>query len=259
VPTQSHDAFRSMTRGVARFRGEVFPQHRALYHRLASHGQKPKALMISCADSRVIPEMITQCGPGELFVCRNAGNVVPPFAEMNGGVSSAIEYAVLALGVHDIIVCGHSDCGAMKAILQPRTLATMPNVAAWLRHSRAAEDVVARTWPVDASIEDRQHALAMENVVTQIQHLRTHPSVAAGLATGTLTLHGWLFEIEHGRVLAYDGDTGHFVTLDNDAPPVAVAPRTVRRRHGLAAPATTAPARVSGAAGVVPAPHHAAE
>ena len=99
----------------------------------------------------------------------------------------------------------------------------MPNVAAWLRHSRTAENVVARTWPVDASIEDRQHALAMENVVAQIQHLRTHPAVATGLATGALTLHGWLFEIEYGRVLAYDGEAQHFVTIDNDTPPVAVA------------------------------------
>ena len=238
MATKHHDTFRSMTRGVARFRGQVFPQERALYQRLIHEGQKPKALMISCADSRVIPEMITQCGPGELFVCRNAGNVVPPFSEMNGGVSSAIEYAVLALGVRDIIVCGHSDCGAMKAILQPRTLAAMPNVAAWLRHSRAAEEVVARTWPVDASIEDRQHALAMENVVAQIQHLRTHPAVATGLATGTLTLHGWLFEIEHGRVLAYDGDAAHFVTIDNETPPVAVAPRTSQMRHAQTSHAT---------------------
>ena len=242
MATQHHDTFRSMTRGVARFRGEVFPQHRALYHRLISHGQKPKALMISCADSRVIPEMITQCGPGELFVCRNAGNVVPPFAEMNGGVSSAIEYAVLALGVRDIIVCGHSDCGAMKAILQPRTLAAMPNVAAWLRHSRTAENVVARTWPVDASIEDRQHALAMENVVAQIQHLRTHPAVATGLAAGALTLHGWLFEIEYGRVLAYDGEAQHFVTIDNDTPPVAVASRTRQIRHAETSSAAASPA-----------------
>ena len=145
VYTSNH--FRTMTQGVARFRGQIFPQERALYQRLIHEGQKPKALMISCADSRVIPEMITQSGPGELFVCRNAGNVVPPYAQMNGGVSSSIEYAVLALGVRDIVVCGHSDCGAMKALLCPTTLASMPNVAAWLRHSRAAEDIVAENSP----------------------------------------------------------------------------------------------------------------
>ena len=225
------DPFHVMTRGVARFRGEVFPQERAIYRRLIHDGQKPKALMISCADSRVIPEMITQCGPGELFVCRNAGNIVPPYANMNGGVSSAIEYAVVALGVRDIIVCGHSDCGAMKALLHPETMAAMPNVAAWLRHSRAAEDVVTRTCPADASAESRHQALAMENVVAQVHHLRTHPAVAAGLATGALTLHGWLFEIEHGRVLVYDGKIQRFVELQDDAPPVAVAPRTGLTGH----------------------------
>ncbi len=107
--------FRDMARGVARFQGEVCPREQALYRKLVHDGQKPKALMIFCADSRVIPEMITQCGPGELFVCRNAGNIVPLFGQKTGGVSSVIEHAVLALGMRDIIVCGHSDCGAMGA------------------------------------------------------------------------------------------------------------------------------------------------
>ena len=218
--------FQSMMRGVARFSDTVFPQQRELYSRLATHGQKPKALMISCADSRVVPEMITQSRPGELFVCRNAGNIVPPFAQMNGGVSSAIEYAVVALRVRDIIVCGHTDCGAMGGLLHPERLAAMPNVAAWLRHSHAAEQVIAQTYPADASLSERQSALAMENVVVQINHLRTHPSVAAALAKGELTLHGWLFDIEHGRTLAYDGALGQFLPIRDDEPPaVAVAPR----------------------------------
>src|SRR5205085_8214171 len=138
-------------RGVMRFRCEVFPDKQALYRKLARDGQKPRALMISCADSRVVPELITQSEPGELFVCRNAGNIVPPFAQANGGVSSAIEYAVIALGVRDIVVCGHSDCGAMAGLLYPEKLSAMPNVAAWLRHSRAAEQIVRRTCPADAS------------------------------------------------------------------------------------------------------------
>src|SRR3978361_1672538 len=117
--------------------------------------------MISCADSRVIPEMITQCGPGELFVCRNAGNIVPPLAQMNGGVSSAIEYAVMALGVRDIGICGHSDCGAMAPFLHPERLISMPNVAAWLRHSAAAQSVVAHAYP-DCTENERHRALALE-------------------------------------------------------------------------------------------------
>lgn len=222
---ETMNSFRDMARGVARFQDEVYPRERGLYQKLVHDGQKPKALMISCADSRVIPEMITQCGPGELFVCRNAGNIVPPYGQTNGGVSSVIEYAVMALGVRDIIVCGHSDCGAMGALMHPEKLADMPNVAAWLRHSQAAQQIVSQTLRCDAPLEVRHCALAKENVIVQINHLRTHPSVAAGLAAGRLTLHGWLFEIEHGSVLALDGDTGAFAPMDDDMPPVAVAPR----------------------------------
>ncbi|MGI4955023.1 MAG: carbonic anhydrase [Janthinobacterium lividum] len=237
---ESTEVFRQLTQGVNRFSGQIYPQYRRLYQELVHDGQKPKALMISCADSRVIPEMITQCGPGELFVCRNAGNIVPPYSTMNGGVSSAIEYAVLALGVRDLIVCGHSDCGAMGALLKPNALDGMPNVAAWLRHSRAAQDIVDRTLRCDAPREERHRALAMENVVVQVNHLRTHPSVAAGLAAGTLTLHGWLFELEHGTTLAFDGATNQFKTIADADPPVAVAPRLSAMDPALQPPAYAA-------------------
>lgn len=203
---------------AGRFRGEIFEKQSALYRGLAHNGQAPKALMISCADSRVVPEIITQSGPGELFVCRNAGNIVPPFSQANGGVSSAVEYAVVALKVRDIVVCGHSDCGAMKAFLQPEKLAEMPNVAAWLRHAHAAECVVNAAYP---PLEEtaKVRALALENVVAQIQHLRTHPSVAAALARGELTLHGWFFEIDSGSILTLNGATGTFAAVEEHAPP----------------------------------------
>lgn len=209
---------------AARFKGTVFPEQSALYRRLASDGQNPKALMISCADSRVVPEIITQASPGDLFVCRNAGNIVPPFAQANGGVSSAVEYAVVALGVRDIVVCGHSDCGAMKAFRNPPALEAMPNVAAWLRHSHAAHSVVCSAYH---GLDDvaAARATAMENVVVQINHLRTHPSVASALARGELTLHGWFFDIETGDILALDGGSGRFVLVDQGAAmPVAVQP-----------------------------------
>jgi carbonic anhydrase len=209
---------------ASRFRGEIFERESALYQRLVSDGQSPKALMISCADSRVAPELITQAGPGELFVCRNAGNIVPPFTQANGGVSSTVEYAVIVLKVRDIVICGHSDCGAMKAFLHPEVLTGMPNVAAWLRHSHAAECAVNAAYP-NLEEKDKVHALAMENVITQIQHIRTHPSVAAALARGELTLHGWFFEIESGAIYALDGQSGNFSVVNGDALPVAVAPR----------------------------------
>ena len=212
---------------AARFRDQVFPQQQALYQRLASHGQSPKALMISCADSRVVPEIITQAAPGDLFVCRNAGNIVPPFSQANGGVSSAVEYAVVALGVRDIVVCGHSDCGAMKAFSNPEALARMPNVAAWLRHAQAAHSVVCCAYH-DLGEAEATRVLALENVVVQINHLRTHPSVASAVARGELSLHGWFVDIETGGILALDGKSGQFMTVRDNSPlPVAVsaAPR----------------------------------
>ncbi|TNF05878.1 MAG: carbonic anhydrase [Sphingomonadales bacterium] len=207
---------------VFHFEKSVFPGSADLYGKLATHGQSPKALMISCADSRIVPEQIMQAQPGDLFVCRNAGNIVPPFATQNGGVSSTVEYAVMALGVRDIIVCGHSDCGAMKALSQPGSLDGMPNVAAWLRHSSAATHVVESCYS-DMDDKEKVRAISLENVVAQIAHLRTHPSVAAALARGDMALHGWFVDIHAGQILGLDGVTGRFTPLREDQPlPVAV-------------------------------------
>lgn len=208
---------------VFHFEKTVFPDSAELYGKLATHGQSPKALMISCADSRIVPEQIMQAAPGDLFVCRNAGNIVPTFATQNGGVSSTVEYAVMALGVRDIIVCGHSDCGAMKALANPVGLEAMPNVAAWLRHGAAAEKVVDSCYP-DLDSGERVRAISLENVVAQLNNLRTHPSVAAAIARGEMSLHGWFVDIHAGQILGLDGETGRFVPLREDQPlPVAMA------------------------------------
>lgn len=208
---------------VFSFEKTIFPGSSALYNKLTTDGQSPKALMISCADSRVVPELIMQAEPGDLFVCRNAGNIVPPFATQNGGVSSTVEYAVAALGVRDIIVCGHSDCGAMKALSNPESLEGMPNVAAWLKHSSAAQHVV-NTCFSELEGHDRVRAISLENVVAQLAHLRTHPSVAAALVRGEMALHGWFVDIHAGQVLGLDDQTGRFMPLREDQPlPVAVA------------------------------------
>ena len=207
---------------VFRFEKTVFPASGDLFAKLASEGQAPKALMISCADSRVVPELILQAAPGDLFVCRNAGNIVPPYATMNGGVSSTVEYAVLALGVRDIIVCGHSDCGAMKGMANPEMLEAMPNVAAWLRHGAAAAHIVEHCCP-DLTGAERVRALSLENVIAQLAHLRTHPSVAAAIAKGEMALHGWFVDIAAGQVLGLDGESGQFVPLRENSPlPVAL-------------------------------------
>jgi carbonic anhydrase len=208
---------------VISFEKQVFPNQSALYAKLAGEGQSPKALMISCADSRVAPEHIMQAAPGDLFVCRNAGNIVPPYSNMNGGVSSTVEYAVMALGVSDIIVCGHSDCGAMKALMNPEQLIGMPNVAAWLRHSQAAHSVVGSAYP-ELENGEAVRVASMENVVVQLAHLRTHPSVAAAIGSGKLSLHGWFFDIRDGVTLGYDGETERFEAIAEDRPlPIALA------------------------------------
>ena len=207
---------------VFSFEKTVFPDSAELYNKLATHGQNPKALMISCADSRIVPEQIMQAAPGDLFVCRNAGNIVPTFATQNGGVSSTVEYAVMALGVRDIIVCGHSDCGAMKALANPVGLEAMPSVAAWLRHGAAAEKVVDSCYH-DLEPAERIRAISLENVVAQLNNLRTHPSVAAAIARGEMSLHGWFVDIHAGQILGLDGETGRFVPLREDQPlPVAM-------------------------------------
>ena len=201
-------SFDRLIDGVEKFRSSEFKENRQLFQSLANK-QQPKTLFICCADSRVMPEMMTQTDPGEMFLCRNIGNVVPAYGEMLGGVSAVVEYACVALGVSDVIVCGHSDCGAMKALLDPNdaTLQKMPTVASWLRNAEAARSVVEATQP-ELEGADKVAALIVQNVRTQLGHLRTHPSVAARLATQQMTLHGWVYDIESGDVSAIDETTG---------------------------------------------------
>jgi carbonic anhydrase len=155
-----------------------------------------------------------------MFVCRNIGNIVPAYGEMMGGVSAVVEYACVALGVKDIVVCGHSDCGAMKGLLDPEGagMARMPTVSSWLRNAEAARSVVAVTKPNlhgDALVQ----ALVEQNVQLQLAHLRTHPSVAAGVADGRLSLHGWIYDIKSGQVSAFDRDEQKLVPIANPAVP----------------------------------------
>ena len=219
-------------KGISRFKTEVYPREQPLYADLASNGQKPQALVISCSDSRVVPEIVTGSGPGDLFVTRNAGNIVPPYSESaDGGVTSAIEYAVVGLGVEHIVVCGHTDCGAMKALLHPEALAEMPTVARWLGNCRCSLGVFRKAHEGGLPHKEAARLLAMENVAAQLTHLRTHPCVAARVATGELTLHGWVFEIESGTLLALDGETGTFSAIaDSPTLPVAL-PRGRRAVH----------------------------
>ena len=182
--------------GVSRFQKHVYPEHQDLFETLAK-GQRPEALFITCADSRIDPCLLTQTKPGELFICRVIGNIVPPYPDAIGGVSATIEYAVGVLRVPEVIVCGHTDCGVMKGALNPAALGDFPNVAAWLRWAK----VTQRT--ADPSPEFLL-TLTENNVAAQLKNLRSHPSVASRMEQGDLTLHGWVYHIGPGAVTIYD-------------------------------------------------------
>ncbi|RDV25106.1 carbonic anhydrase [Alteromonas aestuariivivens] len=197
--------------GVAKFQEEVFPGKKATFAKLAN-GQSPEVLFITCADSRIDPNLVTQTGPGDLFICRNAGNIVPPHSNQTGGMTASIEFAVAALGVSHIVVCGHTDCGAMKGALNPQGLDALPHVKEWLGHCRVATEVVKeRCGELNHSHLDE---VTRENVVQQLQHLRTHPAVAAKIATGQVKLHGWVYDIEKGEILCFDEASQSFNPMD---------------------------------------------
>ncbi|MFL6305280.1 MAG: carbonic anhydrase [Candidatus Sulfotelmatobacter sp.] len=202
--------------GVLRFQREVYPKQKDRYHKVAREGQKPHALFITCADSRIDPEAITQSGPGEIFVSRNIGNLVPSHGGVLGGVSAIIEYAVAALRVSHIVVCGHTDCGAMVGLLHPEKMAAYPIVSSWLRNGEAALSTLRRR-NTAASEASALEELTEESVLLQLDHLRTHPSVAASLAEGTIALSGWVYDIAHGLVRIYSEADRKFlpVTAEN--------------------------------------------
>src|SRR6516164_8459558 len=168
--------------GVRKFQAEVHAKNAAHYRRAASKPQQPHTLIIACADSRVDVEAITSSGPGAVFVTRNVGNMVPPYSGTPGGVTAVIEYAVSALKVKHIAVCGHSDCGAMKALLHPESLESMATVKRWMRNAEAALSVADSLSDKDEKPSERLRRLTEENVLLQVQHLRTHPSVAGAVA-----------------------------------------------------------------------------
>lgn len=194
--------------GVVRFQTEVFPEKQELFESLAK-GQSPEALFITCSDSRIETAMLTQTEPGELFICRNAGNIVPPHNNYTGAMTASIEFAVAALKVPHIVVCGHTECGAMKGALNPEGLGGLPHVREWLGYARAAVEVVNH---IGGDLDDagKMQMLLEQNVILQLNHLKTHPTVAARLAAGDLKLHGWVYDIRTGDVTAYDENTGSF-------------------------------------------------
>ncbi|MCH4022972.1 MAG: carbonic anhydrase [Acetobacter sp.] len=217
----------SLLKGVLHFNRDVFPEKEEMFQNLAS-SQSPSTLFIACADSRVSPGLITQQEPGNLFIVRNVGNIVPAYGDMLGGVSSAVEYAVVGLKVSHIIVCGHSNCGAMTALMNPdpNALAKMPTVQKWLRNAEAAR-AVAKTMCAEDAGPAAVRSLSEQNVLLQLAHLRTHPSVAAALARKEIILLGWFYDIGTGEVQVLDEQQRHTISIEEaiarleDAPQAA--------------------------------------
>lgn len=212
--------------GLHEFQRNIFTTQRELFERLAG-GQTPDALFITCSDSRINPNLITQTEPGDLFILRNAGNIVPPYGASVGGEAATVEFAVAALGVKDIIVCGHSHCGAMKALLDESLVAETPAVKSWLQHAESTRRVMRENY---AELDDdhQMSACVQENVLAQVENLKTHPSVAARLTRSRINLHAWVYKIETGQIFAYDPTHAQFLALEQGNPELLRAvPRKV--------------------------------
>ena len=206
------ESMQKLVEGIHHFQNNIFRSQQELFERLAK-GQNPDALFITCSDSRINPNLITNTEPGDLFILRNAGNIIPPYGAANGGEGATIEFAIAGLGIQDIIVCGHSHCGAMKGLIDAQAVEDMPAMKAWLGHAEATRRIMRDKYPHLAE-QALVTATVEENVLVQIENLRTHPSVAAGLARGKLKLHGWVYKIETGEVFAYEPERGQFVPCE---------------------------------------------
>ncbi|MCM0594450.1 MAG: carbonic anhydrase [Gloeotrichia echinulata IR180] len=206
--------------GLNEFHDNYFIRHREMFEHL-SHGQNPEVLIITCSDSRIDPFLITQSQPGDLFVIRNVGNIIPPYGAANKGEGAGIEYAVQALGIKDIVLCGHSHCGAMKGLLQLGSLAQqMPLVYDWLKqYAEPTRRLVMDNYP-DYPPDKLLKTTIEQNVLTQIESLETYPIIRSRLHSGKLTLHAWIYEIQSGEVFAYDANVGQFKILENRPFPV---------------------------------------
>jgi carbonic anhydrase len=213
--------------GLHHFQTEVFGNQRELFERLAE-GQSPETLFITCADSRIDPSLLTNSQPGDLFILRNAGNLVPPYGAVRGGEAASIEFAVAGLGVKDVVVCGHSHCGAMKGLISPPSAEDFPALTDWLEHAEATKRIMRDKYP-DRDETQKIDIAIQENVLAQLENLRTHPAVASALSQGKLKLHGWVYRIETGEVFGYEPSTRQFVPVTRQPSSTPRPPERLRR------------------------------
>lgn len=211
---------RKLIQGIVDFREQLLPQYAERFQKLAQ-GQTPDALFITCSDSRVVPDLLVSTDPGDLFVMRNVGNLVPP-ATVDGASTgdlseaSAIEYAVLVLHVPAIVVCGHSECGAMKAVLTRKPMPETPNLAKWLHHTTSAAFRLEHEGPLDGKLSPHDQ-LSQLNVLVQLEHLMSYRIVRERVDAGTLHLSGWWYDVSTGGMFAYERELRTFGTIDRNS------------------------------------------
>ena len=201
--------------GLTLFQQIAYPRHQELFERLAKN-QTPQAVFVACSDSRVVPNLIVQAEPGDLFIIRNAGNIVPPAGSSYGGTTASLEYAIVALGIRDVILCGHSDCGAMTGVLHPERLDGMPAVRQWVSYAESARRAAVEAHP-GANDEALLERVVDYNVIAQIRNILTFPFVRPLVEKGELELYGWVYDIASGRVKGLDASGRRFVPLGADA------------------------------------------
>lgn len=204
-----------LIQGLHKFQNEVFSSNIELFKKLEK-GQNPQVLFITCSDSRINPNLITQTDPGDLFIVRNAGNIVPVYSnQASSGEIASIEFALDGLGIKDVILCGHSHCGAMKGLLQPASVEKLPAMKEWLKNAETTKRIVFDHYK-HLTGDALLMATIEENVLMQLENLKTHPAVATRLSRGEIRLHAWVYKFETGMVFKYDSNEGQFIPLTQD-------------------------------------------
>jgi carbonic anhydrase len=205
---KSQEALAKIVEGAKKFRAEIFPAQHEMFERLKAR-QQPIAMFITCADSRVVPNLFTQTGPGDIFIERNPGNLVPQYGEFVGGVSAGVEYGMLVLKVPLVIICGHTDCGVMKSLLHSEQAHGLPGVQEWMRHASESRHRILRDHH-EAAEEEKLRLITEYNVLAQIEHLKSHPSVHSRVIRGEVDIRGWVYDIGDGSIWAADPETNRF-------------------------------------------------
>ena len=212
---KSQEALARIVEGVRKFQGEVYPAQREMFEKLKGR-QQPIVMFITCADSRVVPNLFTQTGPGDIFIERNPGNLVPRYSDFVGGVSAGVEYAMLVLKVPLLVICGHTDCGVMKSLVHADQANGLPAMQEWMRHASDAGHRVMRDH-VDAPEQEKLRLITQYNVLAQIEHLKSHPSVHTRLMSREVEIRGWVYDIGDGSIWAADPDSGRFARIGEES------------------------------------------